>query len=137
MKVKYTTPNGRITFEAELEKVKTAFEFIAHVGELFEEKCCGCCRSENIRPQVRHHESYVFYELRCQDCDAQLSFGQKKEGGNLFPKRYDSEARQPMPDRGWHHYEPNTPADGRPPSRLPLPQNQNQNQQKQSEQIPF
>jgi hypothetical protein len=134
VKVTYTTSNGRIKFEAELEKVKTAFEFIAHVGELFEEKACGCCKSENIRPQVRHHESFVFYELRCQDCDAQLSFGQKKEGGNLFPKRYDTEARQAMPDRGWHHYEPVTTTNGRPQQQPPQ---QQQPQQQRREEIPF
>lgn len=141
MKVKYTTTNGQITFEADLEKVKTAFEFVAHLVELFEEKCCGCCQSEHIQPRVRHHDSYVFYELRCLDCNAQLAFGQKKEGGHLFPKRYDSELRQPLPDRGWHIYDPGNTGDGQPTQSQSRPspqtQNQNQNQRSRSEDIPF
>lgn len=134
MKVTYTTPNGRLQFEAELDKVKTAFEFVAHIGELFEEKSCGCCGSEHIRPQVRHHDSYIFYELRCHDCSAQLSFGQKKDGGHLFPKRYDTEAREPLPNRGWYIYEPANLSAGQQPQQRQQPQ---QPQQPTSHDIPF
>src|SRR5947208_3071208 len=43
-------------------------------------------------------------EARCTKCNAQLSYGQNKEGGGLFVKNWDKENRRPMPNRGWYVY---------------------------------
>jgi hypothetical protein len=37
MKMSYTTPNGRLTFELEADTGKTAFAIVARIQELFEE----------------------------------------------------------------------------------------------------
>lgn len=105
MKVVYTTPNGRMRIEQDIAKGKDAFEFVARISELFEEKECGCCHSANIVPSVREHDSYKFYEYKCLDCTARFSFGQHKEGGTLFPKRWDKERSCNLPDNGWSIYQ--------------------------------
>lgn len=102
MKVRYTM--GNIEFEGEMSDRKSAFEFIAQLGELFPDEPCGCCKSKNVRPSVRMHDNYKFFEIACLDCNAKLSYGQKKEGGALFIKRWDSEAKAPLPNRGWSVY---------------------------------
>ncbi len=53
---------------------------------------------------MRKHDSYTFYEIVCMDCTAQLSFGQHKEGGGLFLKKWDKEKNQPLPNGGWSVY---------------------------------
>lgn len=100
MKVIYTAPCG-IVIENEIAKLKDAFEFAARVQELFTQEECGCCHSKRIAPSVREVDEYKFYEWRCLDCTAAFSFGQHKQGGTLFPKTWDKERGQPLPDKGW------------------------------------
>jgi hypothetical protein len=52
-------------------------------------------------------EPWTYYELRCADCGARLSFGSMKKGGGLFPRRKDSEGNW-LPDRGWVKWNPKT-----------------------------
>ncbi len=101
MKVTYTTGSGRLTFEVECPSGKVAFEVVAAIQELFEEPCCGACKSKNIRCDVRVFDGNKYYKLVCNDCAAQLDFGQHKEGGGLFVKRRDKDGRD-MPDGGWY-----------------------------------
>ncbi len=103
MLVRYTTTTGRLTIEYEAATAKQAFEFVAAVAELFEEPECGCCKSKNIRPEKRVVGDYTYFAFRCGDCDAQLSFGQKKDLKSLFAKRTD-ENKQALGNRGWHHW---------------------------------
>jgi hypothetical protein len=56
-----------------------------------------------VRFRVRDVKSFRYYELACENCNARLSFGQLREGGGLFPKRYD-EKRRPLANRGWIIY---------------------------------
>jgi hypothetical protein len=49
----YSNPTSRITIEAEVPDAKTAFETVAEVQELFDEKTCEACGSTNIRCDVR------------------------------------------------------------------------------------
>jgi hypothetical protein len=44
-------------------------------------------RSPEIRPNCRTVDGFDYYSLRCLACGAELSFGQRKDGSGLFPKR--------------------------------------------------
>lgn len=102
MKLTYTV--GRVTIEQDGIDRKQAFELKAVCDELFGEEKCGCCGSESIVHQVTHPGEYTYYKLRCMnpDCGAVLDFGQNKDMKGLFVKRWDSEARAPMPNNGWY-----------------------------------
>jgi hypothetical protein len=103
-----------VEFEHEVTSRKEAFQFISDISEMFPSEPCGCCGKENTRPMVRKHDSYVFYEIACGDCGAKLSFGQHKEGGGLFLKRWDKEKNQPLPSRGWAVYKKDGKDGGKP-----------------------
>ena len=109
-----TYTSGKLAFEVEVSHGKMAFEVVAAIAELFEEPCCGCCQSVNIRPQVRDIEAGKYFEWICLDCRAQLSIGQKKDNKTLFVKRWDKDRKQPMPNRGWYHYGRNEAAQDTP-----------------------
>ncbi len=102
MKVSYTTVNGRLTFEVEVTTGKQAFEVVAAVQELFEEAACGCCKSAHIRCDVREYDSNKYFKLVCNDCNAQIDFGQHKDGKGLFIKRFDKDTKAALPNRGWY-----------------------------------
>lgn len=107
MKMIYTTPNGRLAFEIEVATGKVAFEVAAAIQELFEEECCGSCKSKNIRFDVRTINENKYFKMRCSDCNATLDFGQKKDQKSLFAKRQDKD-RNKIPNNGWYHYKGNS-----------------------------
>lgn len=113
MLLTYTTPNGRIKIEQEITKGIDAFEFVSKVQEIFEEEECGCCHSKRIRCETRKNEDYKFFQYTClnPECGARLEFGQHKEGGGLFAKRWDKEASRPLPDNGWFIWQPTSTRD--------------------------
>ena len=105
---------GRIAFEVTAETPKDLVAQIADIQEVFDaETACGICGSVNIRLSHRVVESYHFYELACP-CGGQFAFGQKKQGGALFPKRH-GEAGELLPNGGWKQYR-GLPAPGESPS---------------------
>ena len=106
MKLSYTTSNGKISVEFEGESQKDLFGQIASFQEVFEETQCGKCGSENLKFVVRTVDENDYYELRCLDCGARLSFGVHKKGGGLFPKRKDKDTW--LPNRGWVKWNPET-----------------------------
>ena len=75
--------------------------------EVFGEKACGKCGSENLRFVVRENDGNEFYELRCLDCGAKLAFGAHKQGGGLFPRRKDTDGNW-LSDKGWQKWNPKT-----------------------------
>jgi len=99
MKATYRTRDGRLSVDIEGDDQRSIFAEIARFQEVFEENVCGKCSSDNIRFVVRNVDDNLYYELRCADCGAKLSFGVMKKGGGLFPKRKDGENW--LPDRGW------------------------------------
>ena len=106
MKLNYQTKSGRINVEIEGDSQRDLFIAIARFQEVFEESKCGKCGSENLRFVVRNVDDNQFYELRCLDCGAKLSYGAHKVGGGLFPKR--KEDGEWLPDRGWVKWNPKT-----------------------------
>jgi len=107
MKLSYTTKNGRIRFELEGDSQRDLFAEIGKIQEVFEETVCGKCRGENIKFVVRNVDDNLYYELRCTDCGARLSFGAHKKGGGLFPRRKDADGNW-LPDGGWVKWNPKT-----------------------------
>ncbi len=85
--MKVTKTIGNLTVEFEGETQKDIFKQLSSLEEVFGEKVCGKCGSENLRFIVRENDGNEFYELRCLDCGAKLAFGAHKKGGkNGTPK---------------------------------------------------
>lgn len=103
MKGKYTTANGRLSFEFEGATDRAIFAQLAEIQEVFEEAACGCCRSTSLRYEVREFDAYKYYKLLCTACGATLDFGQHKVGESLFPKRRDKDGND-LPNDGWYVY---------------------------------
>ena len=106
MDVTYTSENGRLRFTLDAETAKDAFQQVANLQELFELECCGLCGTKDPRLGHRKHQDYDFFELQCSsaNCGATLGFGQRKEDGQLFPRRRDSSGAD-MPNNGWFIYQ--------------------------------
>ncbi len=100
MKVNYTTNNNKISVEIEGDSHRDIFEQVSRFQEVFEQGTCGKCSSEDIKYVVRTVEDNQYFELRCANCAARLSFGANKKGGGLFPRRKDSDGSW-LPDSGW------------------------------------
>jgi hypothetical protein len=116
MKAHYRTPNGRLVFEVEGAQAKDIFERISHLQDIFEsEMICGCCGGGAIRMVCRRADSNKYYELKCLDCSAQFSFGQLRQGGDLFPRRRDKDGNA-LPDHGWSKWEKPKPQAAPAPS---------------------
>ena len=107
MKLQYTTKNKRITVEVEGDSQRDLFSEIGKVQEVFEQDTCGKCGHDDIKFVVRTVDDNQYYELRCANCGARLSFGAMKKGGGLFPKRKDGEGNW-LPDGGWVKWNPKT-----------------------------
>lgn len=104
MKLKYTV-NDKLEFELNAEGQKEIFKELSSIQEIFGESSCGLCDSNNIKFVVRNVEDNDYYEIRCLDCGAILTFGQHKKGGTLFPKRKGDDNNW-LPNRGWHKWNP-------------------------------
>lgn len=96
--------NEKLTVEFDSSGVKEVFEELASISEILSEAKCGACGSTNLKYQVREVDGNKFYEIRCADCGATLSFGQHKKGGTLFPRRKDSDGK-PLAHGGWVKWE--------------------------------
>lgn len=108
MEVQYKTTDGKMVFKLSGE-VKDIFQQVADVQEVFEQTACGCCGERNIRYRVRESvvgkDTYLYYELKCNDCHARFEFGQAKDMKSLFPKRKDAEGKW-KGNGGWEQYQP-------------------------------
>lgn len=102
MKVKYKV-GDKLEFELEGAGQKEVFKELALIQEIFAEEKCGLCNNTNLRFVVRNVDGNDYYELRCSDCGAILSYGQHKKGGTLFPKRKDDDGNY-LPNKGWHKW---------------------------------
>lgn len=93
--------DGRLTVECEAGNIKDLIKALSQVVEVFgAENECGCCHSHRLRPRYRDPQGNSYYELHCDDCGADFTFGQHKEKPTLFPKRSDDDGK-PYPNHGW------------------------------------
>lgn len=105
------------TIEIDGENVKDIFREMSNVHEIFNESKCGCCGGSDIRPSTRtvekNKKNYEYFEFACNSpkCRARLNFGQRQDGGGLFPIRRldengkpDRENGQYGPHNGWSKY---------------------------------
>jgi len=90
---------GGLLFELDVKSERDLFEQVAHIQEVFDH-VCGKCDSANVKLVVREVNDDKYYEMRCRDCGARLSFGCHKKGETLFPKR-KAEDGSWLPDNGW------------------------------------
>lgn len=97
--------NSNVEVEVEGDGQKDLFKELASVEEIFGEDKCGMCGKSDIRFIVRNVDSNDYYELKCLNCYATLSFGQHKKGGTLFPKR-KGEDNEYLPNNGWYKWQP-------------------------------
>jgi hypothetical protein len=102
---------GRLTVKVSADKPKALFEELSRVGELFSQRSCGCCQSDDVFPQVRTVDKFSYYSVKCFSCGAEFKFGQKQDNGDLFPKYKDQQGNW-LPDGGWSKYKPQQQASG-------------------------
>jgi hypothetical protein len=101
--MRLSSKSGSTEITVEGDDVKACFEQMASAQEVFLNSRCGACDSDATRFVVRENQGFVFHEVRCTDCGAALSFGQKKEDGSLFPKR-KNKAGDWLDNGGWTKY---------------------------------
>jgi hypothetical protein len=104
MNARIRYPVGRAWIEVEANSVKDAIRDLSEYAEVLGECQCGQCGSDRVQPTHRLAKGYDFFEMVCLACGAQLSFGQTREGGRLFPKRKDKDGCE-LGKNGWHHYQ--------------------------------
>ena len=97
-------PSEKLEFHIEGSGQKELFKNLSIVQEVFSEVQCGICGSHNIKFVVRNVDGNEYYECRCMDCGAVLSFGQHKKGDTLFPKRKDEQGNW-LENNGWYKWE--------------------------------
>jgi hypothetical protein len=115
MTAKLTLLNRRMVVEAEGADAKSLFSELGMLAEILEaDASCGSCGSAEIRPGCRVIDQFEYFFLHCSACGAELSFGQRREGG-LFPKRKtETESHSP---RAAGNTTPNAPSK---PRRNPI-----------------
>lgn len=107
MKVVYT--GKKLSVEVEGANHVEIWAKLAEFQEVFEESCCGKCKSENLRFAVRKVEKFRYNELRCLDCGAKLPFSIHDDGTNtMYPKRKDKGAKEINGTNGWVKWNPQT-----------------------------
>lgn len=96
--------------EVEGRDQKGLFEELASIQEVFGQKACGKCKSDDLRFSVRDVDGNKFYEVVCNSCRAKLAFGCHKQSPTLFPKRSEEDEsgkKNWLPDGGWVKWDKN------------------------------
>ncbi len=112
MKVTYRTASGRMEFQIEAAGGPKIIGIIASIQDIFEEPCCGCCKSKEIKLNARKTDKGTYYEWVCNACTAKIQIHQKKEesGGGLYivrgAKNPETDRWEKLPDNGWSVYKP-------------------------------
>lgn len=98
MRVSYKTSKCEV--EVEGSDTKDCFTELAHAIEVFGHGTCGACDSTNTVPSVRESQGNTYFEMRCQDCNSALSFGQTRIGNKLYPRRKGKDGSY-LSGNGW------------------------------------
>ena len=96
---------GRVWLEVDANGVKDSIKALSEYQEVFAERTCGKCGSEEIAYEHRLHDSNDYYSLKCRNCGARLDFGQHKTGGTLFAKRKLENGEYDKEHRGWYSWQ--------------------------------
>lgn len=115
--MKAIIPTKFCTIEIDCDSVKDIFREVGGISEIFNEEKCGLCGNTSIIPKTRSVEKnkkvYEYFEMGCTNskCRARLSYGQRQDGGGIFPIRKldsngkpDREAGSYGPHNGWSKY---------------------------------
>lgn len=70
---------GQCMLEYQNADIKSIHRFSAIYGMLPQK--CDCCKSTNIFLSHKTPKGNDYYTIACKDCNAELTFHQKKEGG--------------------------------------------------------
>jgi len=103
MKVTFQAP--KCSVEVEAADAKGCFEELANGLEIFTQTKCGACDSDHVIPVVRENQGNHFYEMKCLQCGASLGFGQRRQDGQLFPRRKTSDGEW-LDNGGWTKWAP-------------------------------
>lgn len=98
MKVTYKLP--KVEVEVEGETTRDCFDKISSAVEIMSNSRCGACDSENVVPVVRENGGNHFREFSCLDCGCRLAFGQRRQDGEMYPRRKDKDGNW-LNNRGW------------------------------------
>ena len=100
--------NEKLTVSLEASDQKDFFRQVSSIQEVCGSNVCQACKSENTKFCVRNvtegKKTFEFFEIRCQDCRARLSFGSHQEGDTLFPKKKNGDTW--LENGGWEVYKP-------------------------------
>lgn len=102
MKVNYQLRN--CTLEVEGKDVKDCFSQLVSAVEVFGQNQCRACSCTDVVPVMRENAGNTYYEMRCQECRATLSFGQRRADGALYPRKKDSDGNW-IDNNGWKVWE--------------------------------
>lgn len=103
MKVTYRLP--KVEVEVDGDCTRDCFDKIATAVEIFSNSKCGACDSDNVVPVVRENGGNHFREMKCIDCGCSLGFGQRRQDGEMYPRRKDREGAW-LENRGWTKWQP-------------------------------
>lgn len=106
MKLTITRRIGRKAYHFQCEG-KNLYEVVKETEKLSfpDVPACGLCGKDNLVLRTRNAQNkYKYTFIHCQDCKAQLVFGQKKEDADIFYLR-----RKDDKTFDWHHYEEEAP----------------------------
>ena len=95
---------GSTVVEVEGAGIKDVIQALSPYYDVFSEKECGKCGSQELGVNHRKAKTFDFYSLKCLSCGYRLDFGQHQEGGTLFPKRKDKD-KNPIENNGWVHWQ--------------------------------
>jgi hypothetical protein len=98
MKVRFKS--DKVEIEVDGKDTKDCFSQLSGAVEVFSASECGACESQRVIPSVRENQGNHFYEMRCLDCGAALSYGQRRQDGSLFPRRKTKDG-DPIENGGW------------------------------------
>lgn len=115
--MKVIIPTKFCTIEIDCDSIKDVFRTIGSVTEILNEEKCGLCGNTSIVLKTRSVEKdrkvYEYFEMSCTNlkCRARLAYGQRQEGGGIFPIRKldgngkgDRENGTYGPHNGWSKY---------------------------------
>ena len=96
---------GQNLHQVVMESQKLSFNDVA---------TCGLCGKDNLVLVARVAQGYHYTEIKCLDCRASLTFGQRKESPDTYFLRRDQETKA----LDWKAYKP---TEAKPVQQEPVP----------------